>query len=141
MFCKGEKVRKCAFFFLYAKIILRNKNIQLYLQSQNGKNYWCGSSVWLEYRPVTPGVAGSSPVRTARFQMQVAQSSTLQPLKGKIQDWCGSSVWLEYRPVTPGVAGSSPVRTARKEQLFELLFFYIFTTFVVPDKIRTTNEN
>ena len=25
----------------------------------------CGSSVWLEYRPVTPGVAGSSPVRTA----------------------------------------------------------------------------
>ena len=46
---------------------------------------WCGSSVWLEYRPVTPGVAGSSPVRTAK-----------------------------YRPVTPGVAGSSPVRTAKR---------------------------
>jgi hypothetical protein len=28
--------------------------------------FWCGSSVWLEYRPVTPRVAGSSPVRTAR---------------------------------------------------------------------------
>ncbi len=31
---------------------------------------WCGSSVWLEYRPVTPGVAGSSPVRTARMKPQ-----------------------------------------------------------------------
>ena len=26
----------------------------------------CGSSAWLEYMPVTHGVAGSSPVRTAR---------------------------------------------------------------------------
>ena len=26
---------------------------------------WCGSSAWLEYMPVTHGVAGSSPVRTA----------------------------------------------------------------------------
>ncbi len=25
----------------------------------------CGSSAWLEYMPVTHGVAGSSPVRTA----------------------------------------------------------------------------
>ena len=28
-------------------------------------NEWFGSSVWLEYVPVTHGVAGSSPVRTA----------------------------------------------------------------------------
>ena len=35
------------------------------------ENYcWCGSSAWLEYRPVTPGVAGSSPVRTAK-ELQV----------------------------------------------------------------------
>ena len=27
---------------------------------------WCGSSAWLEYLPVTQGVAGSSPVRTAK---------------------------------------------------------------------------
>ena len=27
---------------------------------------WCGSSAWLEYMPVTHGVAGSSPVRTAK---------------------------------------------------------------------------
>ena len=27
-----------------------------------------GSSVWLEYLPVTQGVAGSSPVQTARLQ-------------------------------------------------------------------------
>ena len=30
----------------------------------NGED-WCGSSAWLEYLPVTQGVAGSSPVRTA----------------------------------------------------------------------------
>ena len=36
------------------------------MQSQSGK--WCGSSVWLEYRPVTPGVASSSLVRTARME-------------------------------------------------------------------------
>ena len=29
-------------------------------------DYWCGSSAWLEYMPVTHGVAGSSPVRTAK---------------------------------------------------------------------------
>ena len=29
------------------------------------KKKWCGSSAWLEYMPVTHGVAGSSPVRTA----------------------------------------------------------------------------
>ena len=29
------------------------------------KKFWCGSSAWLEYMPVTHGVAGSSPVRTA----------------------------------------------------------------------------
>ena len=28
---------------------------------------WSGSSAWLEYMPVTHGVAGSSPVQTARF--------------------------------------------------------------------------
>ena len=28
-------------------------------------DYWCGSSAWLERRPVTPEVEGSSPFRTA----------------------------------------------------------------------------
>ena len=30
---------------------------------------WSGSSAWLEYMPVTHGVAGSSPVQTARFPL------------------------------------------------------------------------
>ncbi len=38
---------------------------------QKGKSFFiilkrCGSSAWLEYMPVTHGVAGSSPVRTAK---------------------------------------------------------------------------
>ena len=33
-------------------------------------NYWFGSSVWLEYVPVTHGVAGSSPVRTANEEFK-----------------------------------------------------------------------
>ena len=33
-------------------------------KAAKGEN-WCGSSAWLEYLPVTQGVAGSSPVRTA----------------------------------------------------------------------------
>ena len=28
---------------------------------------WSGSSAWLEYMPVTHGVAGSSPVQTAKI--------------------------------------------------------------------------
>ena len=38
------------------------------LQSRKGSSLktWCGSSVGLEYRPVTPGVASSSLVRTAQ---------------------------------------------------------------------------
>ncbi len=51
--------------------------------------------------PVTHGVAGSSPVRTARTKFRICT-------------WCGSSAWLEYMPVTHGVAGSSPVRTAKR---------------------------
>ena len=33
---------------------------------------WCGSSVWLECRPVTPEVASSSLVRTAEEQQILA---------------------------------------------------------------------
>ena len=39
------------------------------LSEMRGKNKKrCGSSAWLECRPVTPEVAGSSPVRTAEKQ-------------------------------------------------------------------------
>ena len=34
--------------------------------SKTDGDRWCGSSAWLEYMPVTHGVAGSSPVRTAK---------------------------------------------------------------------------
>ena len=39
------------------------------MQSRKGSSLktWCGSSVGLEYRPVTPGVASSSLVRTAEM--------------------------------------------------------------------------
>ena len=53
------------------KIWQFGKNI-VTLHSQSGNDDterkqkpWCGSSAWLEYMPVTHGVAGSSPVRTA----------------------------------------------------------------------------
>ena len=36
---------------------------------------WCGSSAWLEYLPVTQGVAGSSPVRTAKKDVPNTWSS------------------------------------------------------------------
>ena len=35
---------------------------------------WCGSSAWLEYMPVTHGVAGSSPVRTAKPAKLILQA-------------------------------------------------------------------
>ena len=35
---------------------------------------WCGSSAWLEYMPVTHGVAGSSPVRTAKPAKMILQA-------------------------------------------------------------------
>ncbi len=31
---------------------------------------WSGSSAWLEYMPVTHGVAGSSPVQTAKNKIK-----------------------------------------------------------------------
>ena len=37
---------------------------------------WCGSSAWLEYMPVTHGVAGSSPVRTAKQLIVKAYKSS-----------------------------------------------------------------
>ncbi len=71
----------------------------------------CVSSVWLEYMPVTHGVTGSSPVRTASTEIHFAF-----PLLSFTPLWCVSSVWLEYMPVTHGVTGSSPVRTASSLQ-------------------------
>ena len=61
----------------WKNLLVHEKALSLQTQNENRLsrspligNYttfipWCGSSVWLEYRPVTPGVAGSSPVRTA----------------------------------------------------------------------------
>ena len=34
-------------------------------ESADAFQFWCGSSAWLECRPVTPEVEGSSPFRTA----------------------------------------------------------------------------
>ena len=42
---------------------------------------WCGSSVWLECRPVTPEVASSSLVRTAEKQQEVAALFAYIPLE------------------------------------------------------------
>ena len=47
---------------------LHNQKKVVPLQSR--KENWCGSSVWLEYRPVTPGVASSSLVRTAETELR-----------------------------------------------------------------------
>ena len=42
-------------------------------RSQRGhKEKRCGSSAWLECRPVTPEVAGSSPVRTANKSLKLS---------------------------------------------------------------------
>ena len=46
------------------KSLHKQKNA-LTLHPHLKKCSWCGSSAWLEYMPVTHGVAGSSPVRTA----------------------------------------------------------------------------
>ena len=64
--------------------------------------------------PVTHGVAGSSPVRTARIKFRICTR-------------CGSSAWLEDMPVTHGVAGSSPVRTAKENPKQSLRIFLFFT--------------
>ena len=40
----------------------QKKDVHLHPQIKIAR---CGSSAWLEYVPVTHGVAGSSPVRTA----------------------------------------------------------------------------
>ena len=45
-------------------------------KTAKGKD-WCGSSAWLEYLPVTQGVAGSSPVRTAEEDVPKQWSSSL----------------------------------------------------------------
>ena len=59
------------------------------LQSRKGSSLktWCGSSVGLEYRPVTPGVASSSLVRTAKKALtdicrgfSVSQCASFVPL-------------------------------------------------------------
>ena len=105
--------------------------------------------------PVTHGVAGSSPVRTARTKFRictwcgssawleympvthgVAGSSPVRTARTKFRicTWCGSSAWLEYMPVTHGVAGSSPVRTA-KRVLHGTLFCFIST--FAQNKITT----
>ena len=64
------------------------------LQSRKGSSLktWCGSSVGLEYRPVTPGVASSSLVRTAHGH----------------QKWCPFRVNTggaapSYTPAAPGL--------------------------------------
>ncbi len=51
---------------------------------------WSGSSAWLEYLPVTQGVAGSSPVRTAK--------ATLKPLIFRgFFIWCVKSVSKKFK--------------------------------------------
>ena len=45
----------------FEKPLVDSQNIPIF----GNENTWCGSSVWLECRPVTPEVASSSLVRTA----------------------------------------------------------------------------
>ncbi len=47
-------------------LLLTGSKIIISLHSRSMK-FWSGSSAWLEYVPVTHGVAGSSPVRTANM--------------------------------------------------------------------------
>ena len=42
--------------------------MSIFASAFGNETTWCGSSVWLECRPVTPEVASSSLVRTARSQ-------------------------------------------------------------------------
>ena len=63
IYFKYFRKEKNAFFCLEIK----KKNLLLQsLFKGSSYNQWFGSSVWLEYLPVTQGVAGSSPVRTAK---------------------------------------------------------------------------
>ena len=57
----------CIFLSLGQNNFAETKITSIFAIPKRENNYWCGSSVWLEYRPVTPGVAGSSPVRCAIF--------------------------------------------------------------------------
>lgn len=51
----------------FAQIFCRIKNSSyICIRFQRSTTNWCGSSVWLERRPVTPEVEGSSPFRTAK---------------------------------------------------------------------------
>ena len=68
---------------------------------------------WLERRPVTAEVEGSSP-----------RGSTCRNLLYKAQ-WLS---WLERRPVTAEVIGSSPFWVAKKS-LYRLFFIFIWYPF------------
>ena len=98
------------------------------LQSRKGSSLktWCGSSVGLEYRPVTPGVASSSLVRTARMEFShLAELHSLfmlrrlnerpRPPRGQPPQAAGGNVdfAMGRRPM-PASAGSSLVRTASR---------------------------
>ena len=75
--CKMQKKSQKLAEVLGKNLLVHEKALSLQTQNENRLSRsplignfttfipWCGSSVWLEYRPVTPGVAGSSPVRTA----------------------------------------------------------------------------
>ena len=64
---KRKKSRHFAEEFLQNKKNLYICNPKRNKRFRNGERSFkrCGSSAWLEYMPVTHGVAGSSPVRTA----------------------------------------------------------------------------
>ena len=80
---------------------------------------WCGSSAWLECRPVTPEVASSSLVRTAKksvarltfFVLWLSRTRDLCPL-GDRRAASRGIIIVAHRPRAS--VGSSLVRTAEK---------------------------
>ena len=62
---------------------IQNKVVPLHSQSGNNESTFKKTGalvqlVWLEYMPVTHGVTGSSPVRTASLQSKIRKSSDSQ---------------------------------------------------------------
>ena len=111
-------------FLLFSFEIFAESNFSCTFAIPKGKftDNWCGSSVGLEYRPVTPGVASSSLVRTAerRFDHPVrspflfcARLERAAPApRGGSRLWRRGVTWIARN--ARACASSSLVRTAER---------------------------
>ena len=54
----------------FQKSVADSQIMSIFASAFGNETTWCGSSVWLECRPVTPEVASSSLVRTARKDLK-----------------------------------------------------------------------